>query len=122
MSEIQGDVATLVGTRPQSMASPSPSRPRTPPPQSDSVNVRTAEKDFHALERKYSGKAGVEKAASSTSGDTKGGSGQDVEKAANNDGADAPFNLKDYLQSSNDASDSAGIKHKVCFVTRRTET
>jgi hypothetical protein len=104
MSETPPDGATLVGdqTRPQSMVSPHVSRPSS----SGQVDIQSAEKDFHELERKYS-----RPDASNTQ--SKSADGSDPEKQINNDD-EAPFNLKEYLQSANDKGAAAGIKHKVC--------
>ncbi|KAG8930788.1 hypothetical protein FRC02_003660 [Tulasnella sp. 418] len=67
------------------------------------VDVARAKADFAALERTVSGTA---KSISQ---------GGDLEKGA--DDEEEPFDLRAYLQQSNDASDAAGIKHKHVGVT-----
>jgi ATP-binding cassette subfamily G (WHITE) protein 2 (SNQ2) len=73
---------------------------------SGQIDVVQAEADFHQLERslsRYTNQS-IEK------------SPQDLEKA-NNESAEIPFNLREYLSSANDASAEAGIKHKHVGVT-----
>ncbi|VDB90213.1 unnamed protein product [Peniophora sp. CBMAI 1063] len=64
---------------------------------SDQVDVAEAERVFHALERRLT----IESQKRSLH--------HDAEKGGEDDGV---FNLRDYLQSSNDAQQAAGIKHK----------
>ncbi|KAJ7755026.1 ABC-2 type transporter-domain-containing protein [Mycena maculata] len=71
-----------------------------------SVHVKEAEQEFNALARQLTqqSKANLHKSSST---DT------DVEKG----GDDAPFDLREYLATSNDAQQQAGIKHKHVGVT-----
>ena len=66
------------------------------------VDVQQAEAAFQALARQLSSQ-------SQSIGST--AAGQDLEKADE----DARFDLREYLSSSNDANQRAGIKHKVFF-------
>jgi len=69
------------------------------------VDVQEAEKTFNALARKLSKR-------SESSGSTAAlGKQKDAEKG---DEVDNRFDLREYLTSSNDANQRAGLKHKVC--------
>lgn len=75
--------------------------PHLPPNErlhSDQVDVNEAERVFHALERRL------------TRESQKRSLHNDPEKGGADD--DGVFNLRDYLTSSNDAQQAAGIKHK----------
>lgn len=85
------DAATLR----EGSASPHP--PANERSHTDQVDVAEAEAVFHALERRLT----IESQKRSLH--------QDAEKGGDDDGV---FNLRDYLQSSNDAQQAAGIKHK----------
>ncbi|TFY82436.1 hypothetical protein EWM64_g1573 [Hericium alpestre] len=76
------------------------------------VNVADAEAQFNALSRQFSNRS--EKASKGFE-DVKVLDEKDVEYASVDD--DAPFDLRDYLTSSNDANQAAGIKHKHVGVT-----
>ena len=71
--------------------------PHLPQHHADQVDVAEAEAVFHALERRLT----IESQKRSLH--------RDAEKGGEDDGV---FNLRDYLQSSNDAQQAAGIKHK----------
>lgn len=71
------------------------------------VNVQQAEETFNELSRALSRKSTHKSTRSESSGDIEKGS---------NDG-EAPFDLREYLTSSNDANQGAGIKHKHVGVT-----
>jgi ATP-binding cassette subfamily G (WHITE) protein 2 (SNQ2) len=81
----------------------------TPPPESPSRNVDVveAEQAFNKLSRQLTIQSEVARQKSETSSATV--TGRDVEKGAEN----ANFDLREYLSSSNDANQQAGIKHKV---------
>lgn len=72
------------------------------------VDVASAKRSFNELSRQMSGLIAKQ------SQDTMLG-GPDVEKAVEEDVE--PFDLREYLTSSNDANQAAGIKHKVCFTS-----
>ncbi len=72
------------------------------------VDVASAKRSFNEFSRQMSG------LTQRKSQDTMHG-GPDVEKAAEEDAE--PFDLREYLTSSNDANQAAGIKHKVYFVS-----
>lgn len=72
------------------------------------VDIASAKRSFNELSRQMSG------LTQRKSQDTMQG-GQDVEKAVE-EGVE-PFDLREYLTSSNDANQAAGIKHKVCFIS-----
>jgi hypothetical protein len=81
-------------------------------PTQGSVNVERAENSFHELSRQLTqgtvvddNEHGAEDARASTSRKAK-----DVEKGAFD--LEQPFDLREYLTSSNDANERAGIKHK----------
>lgn len=76
------------------------------------IDVGQAEREFAALERRLSNPAeqtAVQSRASTTESKEK-----DVEKGETQE---AHFNLRDYLSSSNDAHQAAGIQHKHVGVT-----
>ncbi len=75
----------------------------------DQVDIARAEEEFYALSRQLTARAeaAVEK-ASQLSVSTR--AGKDSEKG---DNAQEVFDLREYLTSSNDANQNAGIKHKV---------
>lgn len=78
------------------------------------VDVASAERTFNELSRTMSIRTQVERSGviKTKSQETMWG-GQDVEKAIEE--GEEPFDLREYLTSSNDANQSAGIKHKVGF-------
>ncbi|KAF4573417.1 hypothetical protein EYR36_007932 [Pleurotus pulmonarius] len=80
------------------------------------VDVASAERTFNELSRTMSIRTQVERAGviKTKSQETMWG-GQDVEKAIEE--VEEPFDLREYLTSSNDANQSAGIKHKHVGVT-----
>lgn len=77
---------------------------------SEHVDVFRAEQEFNALSRQLTVQSQNPQPNSKTSSAT---AIQDAEKGE--DGT-TPFNLRDYLSSSNDANEQAGIKHKVSAV------
>jgi ATP-binding cassette subfamily G (WHITE) protein 2 (SNQ2) len=86
-----------------------------------SVNIVQAENAFHELSRQLSQGTfvndqdhGVAHSRSRTSIDSR--AGKDLEKAAVSH-SEEPFDLREYLTSSNDANQRAGIKHKHVGVT-----
>ena len=79
-------------------------------PPGEGIDVIRAEQEFNELSRQFSGRGeDSEGKWDETSASTV--HGKDVEKGE--DKSDA-FDLRDYLTSSNDANQEAGIKHKVC--------
>ncbi|KAI0323043.1 ABC-2 type transporter-domain-containing protein [Amylostereum chailletii] len=85
-------------------------------PEGDHVNVAEAEAHFYALEHQLS--------IQSQKGLKQHERGLphfgDIEKGASSDDeGEGTFNLRDYLQSSNDVNQAAGIKHKRVGVTWR---
>lgn len=81
----------------------------------NSVNIEQAENAFHELSRQLSQGTFVNEqdrvAAGSrarTSIDSR--TAKDLEKGVSN--SEQPFDLREYLTSSNDANEKAGIKHK----------
>lgn len=87
-------------------------------PPGEGIDVIRAEQEFNELSRQLSGRGEEfegrwdEKSASTVHASGEGG--RDIEKGE--DKSDA-FDLRDYLTSSNDANQEAGIKHKVCMIT-----
>jgi hypothetical protein len=77
-----------------------------PKPHTDAA-VDRAREEFNALERSLTShsRKSVKKSASNDS--------SDVEKAPAEDEDEERFDLREYLTSSNDANQGAGIKHKV---------
>lgn len=77
-------------------------------PGSSGIDIVRAENEFHTLSRSLSKQSEVHKRnLSSTTV-----ASHDVEKA--NKDEPERFDLHEYLSSSNDANQQAGIKHKVC--------
>lgn len=74
----------------------------------DQIDVARAEKDFYALSRQLTARAEAAEKGSQLSVATR--AGNDSEKGGN---APEVFDLREYLTSSNDANQNAGIKHKV---------
>ncbi|KAG5718995.1 Brefeldin A resistance protein [Termitomyces sp. T112] len=82
------------------------------------VDVIEAEEQFDALARQLSIRSQeVQRERSSLSDKTVGSSNQDLEKAEFQEDATEEFDLREYLTSSNDANQVAGIKHKHVGVT-----
>lgn len=75
------------------------------------IDVERAEEIFHELERELSRRSEEDGARTRT---VSPDPGHDLEKLGDDEGR---FNLRDFLQSSNSASQSAGIKHKHVGVT-----
>ncbi|PCH34093.1 hypothetical protein WOLCODRAFT_87269 [Wolfiporia cocos MD-104 SS10] len=92
MTETPGDDRTLTGVEPDA----------------HHVDIAQAEATFNELSRALSRRSRL---TQDNSGDEKNEKchAQDIEKAAD---GEAPFDLREYLNSSNDAAQSAGIKHK----------
>jgi hypothetical protein len=79
-------------------------------PGSSHIDVVRAENDFNALSRSLTQQSeNHKKRESSTTV-----ASRDVEKADKDE--TEPFSLQEYLTSSNDANQKAGIKHKVGFL------
>ncbi|KAK2465465.1 hypothetical protein APHAL10511_002357 [Amanita phalloides] len=78
----------------------------------DQVDIARAEEEFYTLSRQLTARGEAAEKASKLSSSTK--AGNDTEKA--NDEPDV-FDLRDYLTSSNDANQKAGIRHKHVGVT-----
>ncbi len=81
-------------------------------PAAGSVNVEQAENSFHELSRQLSQETtvgGRDRGTQKSRGDD-GKKGNDLEKGSLD--LDQPFDLREYLTSSNDANERAGIKHK----------
>ncbi|KAI0690742.1 ABC-2 type transporter-domain-containing protein [Cytidiella melzeri] len=78
------------------------------------VDVQRAEDIFHQLERELSRRSDGEPSRTRTA--SFADHGKDLEKLESA-GDEGHFNLRDFLQSSNDANQSAGIKHKHVGVT-----
>jgi ATP-binding cassette, subfamily G (WHITE), member 2, SNQ2 len=96
MADTPVDAATLYDEKQQDSS-----------PSTSGIDVVRAENEFHALSRSLSKHSGASKRQLSTITIAS----QDVEKA-NGDEAEQ-FDLGEYLASSNDANQHAGIKHKV---------
>lgn len=79
------------------------------------VDVAKAEAAFHELERTFSQRSAKSKKSKPSTSTLKGGN-YDVEKAEVSPD-EQPFDLREYLSSSNDANQEAGIKHKHVGVT-----
>lgn len=77
------------------------------------VDVQEAENAFHTLSRRLTRRHNHSTAGSTTPEKTS--REYDPEKAAPSD--EEPFDLREYLSSSNDANEKAGIKHKHVGVT-----
>ena len=76
----------------------------------DQIDVARAEEDFYALSRQLTARAEAAEKGCQLSVATR--ASKDSEKGAN---APEAFDLREYLTSSNDANQNAGIKHKVRF-------
>jgi ATP-binding cassette subfamily G (WHITE) protein 2 (SNQ2) len=74
----------------------------------DQVDIARAEEEFYALSRQLTARAEAAEKGSQLSVSTR--AGKDWEKG---DNVQEVFDLREYLTSSNDANQSAGIKHKV---------
>jgi ATP-binding cassette, subfamily G (WHITE), member 2, SNQ2 len=74
----------------------------------DSVNTIQAKEEFNELVRKLSRKSARHDSHDSSSPQTI--EGRDIEKTAGD--LEDTFDLREYLTSSNDANQAAGIKHK----------
>ncbi|KAF8640630.1 hypothetical protein AX17_000290 [Amanita inopinata Kibby_2008] len=104
MTDTPGDAATLYEEK------------RTDGPhqntisQLDQVNITKAEEEFNALSRQLTARSKVARQSSKSSTITR----NDVEKGTEDV---EPFDLREYLTSSNDANQRAGIKHKHVGVT-----
>ena len=81
---------------------------------SQQVDVAQAEAEFNALSRQLTKRSELARQQSRSQSSVAGTLQQDVEKARV-DESDR-FDLREYLTSSNDANQKAGIKHKVCSV------
>lgn len=79
-------------------------------PERTSIDISFAENAFHELARELSRHSQRSTTRASGSDTT-----VDLEKQAPDQ--DAPFDLRDYLSSSNDANTAAGIQHKHVGVT-----
>jgi ATP-binding cassette subfamily G (WHITE) protein 2 (SNQ2) len=79
----------------------------SPPSAASSVNVEQAENAFHELSRQLSQGTFVNDREQGTAME---GKAKDLEKGVSD--SEEPFDLRDYLTSSNDANERAGIKHK----------
>ena len=82
-------------------------------PNAGGVNVEQAESSFHELSRQLSQEStvggGKDRGTQKSRGDD-GKKGNDLEKGSLD--LEEPFNLREYLTSSNEANERAGIKHK----------
>lgn len=79
------------------------------------VNVQEAEEIFNELSRKLSRRSSGEPEKPERYDSSQDYHGKDVEKGGPEEGE--TFDLREYLQSSNDANQSAGFKHKHVGVT-----
>jgi ATP-binding cassette subfamily G (WHITE) protein 2 (SNQ2) len=79
------------------------------------VDIRRAEAEFTRLQRQFTIHDDSGRAQSSTPQPKH--LRKDLENAPSEDGDEEPFDLREYLTSSNDASQAAGIKHKHVGVT-----
>jgi len=77
------------------------------PQASSGVDVDSAKVEFLQLEKQLSNLPLDSTSASSSS--------DDLEKATPQEAASSRFDLREYLQSSNDANQNAGIQHKARF-------
>lgn len=82
---------------------------RRRPEQNDQIDIARAEEEFYALSRQLIARAEAAEKTSQLSAATR--SCKDSEKGGNASGE--VFDLREYLTSSNDANQNAGIKHKV---------
>lgn len=88
----------------------------TQPPSRDEINthvdVDRAEQEFNALSRQLT----IRSDGGGENNKWKAASVKDVEKGACEEtNEESRFDLREYLSSSNDANQNAGIKHKVCL-------
>ncbi|KAG6820654.1 hypothetical protein H0H93_013505 [Arthromyces matolae] len=81
------------------------------------VDVTNAEEQFNALARQLSIRSQEIRNIRSDLSEKTVGSDDDLEKAEPKGDATEPFDLREYLTSSNDANQVAGIKHKHVGVT-----
>lgn len=79
------------------------------------VDIRRAEAEFTRLQRQFTIHDDSDRAQSSTPQPKR--LPKDLEKAPSEGEEEEPFDLREYLSSSNDASQAAGIKHKHVGVT-----
>jgi ABC-transporter N-terminal len=77
------------------------------PSAASSVNIQQAENAFQELSRQLSQGTFVN---DREQGNAMEGKAKDLEKGVSD--SEEPFDLRDYLTSSNDANERAGIKHK----------
>jgi hypothetical protein len=83
---------------------------RSSSPTAGSVNVERAENSFHELSRQLTQGTAVDEEHGAEDTRVRTSIAKDVEKGAFD--LEQPFDLREYLTSSNDANESAGIKHK----------
>jgi len=84
-------------------------------PTAGSINIEQAESSFHELSRQLTQGTIVDDEGQGVEGSRVRASygnktTKDIEKGATD--SEQPFDLREYLTSSNDANESAGIKHK----------
>ncbi|TFY82670.1 hypothetical protein EWM64_g1346 [Hericium alpestre] len=84
------------------------------------IDVQQSENEFHALSRQLTqatvvSEIGFHRAPHAENSSDKSVEKQDVEKG--DFGEEGPFDLREFLSSSNEANDAAGIKHKHVGVT-----
>ena len=80
-------------------------------PTEGSVNIERAENSFHELSRQLTqGTVVDDKEQRAEDAPIESRKARDVEKGAFD--LEQPFDLREYLSSSNDANERAGIKHK----------
>jgi|SRR6266850_1546952 len=79
------------------------------PTAASSVNIEQAENAFHELSRQLSQGTFVDDREQGAA------TAKDIEKGVSD--SERPFDLREYLTSSNDANERAGIKHKHVGVT-----
>lgn len=133
MAYLQGGDALTLNEEQKSHLSLPITQTQPPTPSTTGVDVSRAEYDFFALSRQLSRRSGVaawdNPSASTVNGindppQTAGALGdapkdqekfdKDIEKGQS-EVEEERFDLKEYLTSSNDANQAAGIKHKVRF-------
>lgn len=91
-------------------ADPSAHRSSSSLPAAGSVNVEQAENSFHELSRQLSQGTTVGGKDRGTQKSRDGKKSNDLEKGSLE--LEQPFDLREYLTSSNEANQRAGIKHK----------
>lgn len=106
MTDTPADAATLYEEK-RGDISPFSTRPTTSNTLNGHVDVPKAEQEFNALSRQLTNKS--EAARKRSKSNASSATAKDVEKAE----ADDRFDLREYLTSSNDTNQKAGIKHKV---------